>query len=132
MAAECTRRVLFRHELGKLEGVTKKLFESRDIPLDDKYSRWMKKIESAARMSIGKSTVKIKKEEIFSQQVKDLRKQKREIKKRLKNKENDHPNLMKSYREIQEKIRKRILYEKTERRNRQLKKMTEDKTRIIF
>ena len=124
---ECWNK--FRHELNKLEYDTKSLFENKDLSLDDKYSRWIKKIDNTARISIGKSTIKNRKEEVFSQEVKDMRKEKREIKKRLKNKET---HMVTSYGEMQEKIRNQILLERTERTNRQLKKMTEDKTRIIF
>ena len=73
----------------------------------------MKKIEGAARASIGKTTIKSSRIEKFSLEVKQLRKEKREIKKRLKRNGNNQPQTLTEYMHIQEKIKKLILHERT-------------------
>ena len=100
--------------------------------MDKQYATWLKSIECAARKSIGKTTIKPVKGENFSNMVKSLRSEKRKIKKRLKENDGDPEQLTKSYKEVQEKIRNQILIERTEKTNKQLNKMTEDKSRVIF
>ena len=75
----------FRHKLNRLENTSKKLFSPGELSIDDKYNKWMKKMS----MSIGKSTIRQSKNESFSNGVKEMRKEKRQIKKRLKNCEGD-------------------------------------------
>ena len=64
----------------KLEAEMHEQFTSQSYTLDEKYRKWIKKIESAARISIGKTTVKNSNSEKFSAEVKQLRKEKRQIK----------------------------------------------------
>ena len=92
----------------------------------------MKKIEGAAWASISKITSKSKKVEKFSVKVKQLRRHKREIKKRLKRNMGDQSQTLSEYKLLQNKIKKQILQERTEKENEQLKKMTADKTRVLF
>ena len=60
------------------------LFTRNDISMDDKYETLLKKIDNAARASIGKTTIKMRSIERFSQEVKDMRKEKRILTKKLK------------------------------------------------
>ena len=92
----------------------------------------MKKIEGAAWASISKITSKSKKVEKFSVKVKQLRRHKREIKKRLKRNMGDQSQTLSEYKLLQNEIKKQILQERTEKENEQLKKMTADKTRVLF
>ena len=75
----------FRHELVKLEQEIKHLFSSNEnVTFEEKYKRWLKKVERAAWISIGKTTTKPRKIEKFSLEVQTLRNEKRELKKQFK------------------------------------------------
>ena len=52
-----TSWVKFRHELRRQEPEIKTLFQNLDVPFETMYSRWIKKMDAAARMSIGKTTL---------------------------------------------------------------------------
>ena len=56
--------------------------------------------EKVARLTIGKTTMKNKGKEVFSDIVKEMRKQKRAIKKKLKDGTYDKTRILNEYREI--------------------------------
>ena len=92
-----------------------------------------KKIEGAARMSIGKTTVRMKrKKKQVSEELKEMRREKRTLKKTLIRSETEQPLILEQYKNIQERIRNQILIEKTKKTNLQLNKMTQDKSRVLF
>ena len=122
----------FRHELSKLENEMKNLFTTSNITLDEKYKKWLKKIEIAARISIGKTTVKPRKSEQFSEEINQLRTQKRQIEKEIKKPDIDKTAAITKFKEIQETIRTKILEERTEKMNHRLKKITADKSKVSF
>ena len=64
--------------------------------------------------------------------MKQLRKEKRKIKKRLKINNGNQPQILNENKLIQERIKGQILLERTKKANEQLKKMTDDKTRVLF
>ena len=68
----------------------------------------------------------------MSEELKEIRKEKRHIKKALKRSETDQPLLLQRYKIIQEKIRNQVLTEKTKKTNTQLNKMIQDKSRVNF
>ena len=68
-------------------------------------------------MSIGKTTVRNNKVEKFSSEVKQLRKEKKEIKERLKGNENNQTQTLKEYMHVQEEIKKLILHERSKKAN---------------
>ena len=76
------------------------------------------------------ATLKDKKSDTFSNVIRNLRREKRMIKNE-RNQNGNQTNITK-YKTIQERLRNQILIEKTEKTNSRLKKMTQDKTRIIF
>ena len=117
----------FRHELSKLEPETSNIFNSHNLTIDQKYQKWLKNIKSKAWMSIGKTTIKDKQKEKFSEEVDQLRGKKKELKKALKR--GDNPD---EYKRIQKELRHQILLERSTKINNQFKKMTQDKSRIFF
>ena len=122
----------FQREIGKLENKSRQIFNSPESTIDQKYAMWLKNIDSAARMSIGKTTVKAKRKEQVPDSLKEMRREKRHLKNILKRSETDQPAILEQYKSIQEKIRNQILIEKTKKTNAQLSKMTQDKSRILF
>ena len=121
-----------RIELAKHEEKLTKLLENPNWSMDEKYTKWYRLFEKAARSTIGKTTVKSKGKEQFSERVKELRKQKRVVKKCLKNDDIDKSQVLTQYGEIQTSLRNQILKERTEKTNQQWKKMTEDKSKVVF
>ena len=122
----------FRQELGKLQTSTHQIFSSTDKSIDKKYSKWLKNIESAAWMSIGKTTIRNRKKEQFSENIKQLRREKGEKKNELKRNPDKNLAIIKELIEIQNKIKNQILTERTQKTNDQLKRMTQDKSRVFF
>ena len=122
----------FRRELKRLEPQTHNSIESEHHSIDQKYSRWLKGIENAARISIGKTTTKNRKCDKFSTEIQNLRKEKRLVKKRLDHNNDDQQETLNKYKKIQENLKNQILLERTRKTNLRLKKMTQDKTKIIF
>ena len=121
-----------RHEIKKLGTKTERNCQSTSATLDQKYAKWLKGLETAARISIGKTTIKQKTKETFSEEIKDLRDKKKEIKQRL-NSGNGKDNATKSeYKAIQEKIRNQILLERTKKTNEMFEKMTQDKSSVVL
>ena len=122
----------FRRELRRQVPEIKELFQDPSVPFETMYSRWIKKMDATARMSIGKTTLKPKRGENFSIEVKKLRECKKVIKGRLKQPSTNKDPIFDEYRKIQEKLRNKILEERTNRMNSQLKKMTQDKSKVLF
>ena len=106
-----------RNELGKIEEQVTKLLENPNWSIDEKYTKWYRLFEKAVRSTIGKTTIKNKGKEQFSDQVKVMRKQKRMIKKCLKDDNIDKTQVLSQYGEIQTILRNQILKERTEKTN---------------
>ena len=96
----------FKRELYKQKDFARRTFAETEVPMDTRYKRWLKKIEAAAMKSIGKTTFKEGGNELFSDEVKDLRSEKRIVKKALKqNRTHERQNMIGQYRKLQEAIR---------------------------
>ena len=127
-----TNWVKFRHELCRLEPEIKAIFQNHEIPVETMYSRWIKKMDAVARISIGKTTLKANKCEKFSVEIDELRRCKREIKGKLKSPNTDKDMMFNEFRSIQESLKTKILEERINRMNFRLRKMTKDKSKVIF
>ena len=64
--------IKFRRELDRFGNEVQDILDSESDTLAQKYKKWMKGIETAARISFGKTTVKLNSNEKFSQKVKDM------------------------------------------------------------
>ena len=123
---------MYDWEISKLHPQMELLFTRNDIDMDTKYGTLLKKIDNAARVSIGKSTIKMRTTERFSQDVKDMRKEKRNLSKKLKRKEIQWPEAQVHYKDLQERLQQKILSERCEKANHKLKKITGDNSRALF
>ena len=117
--------------MGKLKGQVTEIFMNEELTFEMKYSRWYKKIDAAARMSIGKTTIKNKKRAHNSEEIKLLRIEKRQLKKSLAC-TNDKVTAMSEYKKVQEKLRIMILEERAKEINEKLENLIKDKTKIQF
>ena len=127
-----TNWVKFRHELRRQEPEIKALFQDPAIPVETMYSRWMKKMDTTARISIGKTTIKVNKCEKFSMEIHELRRRKKEIKGKLKIPGADKDLIFNEFRSIQEKLKTKILEERTDKMNFRQKKMTQNNSEVLF
>ena len=104
----------------------------QDKPIDDCYHTWLKMIEGVAWKEIGKTTLKTRETEQFSELVERMRKEKREIRASLKEGCIDRENMIKSFKELQEKLKQQILKERAEKISAKMTKLAQDKTRNSF
>ena len=81
---------------------------------------------------IGKTTIKMRTTEHFSEEVQHMRKEKRAIRDSLKKGYTGRENMIKLFKELQEKLNKQILKERTEKINTKMSILAQDKTRNCF
>ena len=122
----------FDHEIKKLEHKSMLIFDSESDDIDRQYGKLTKAIETAARISLGKTTLKNKKNEIITEEIKTLRTQKRQLKNLIKEEKNDRQELVSQYKEVQRRLRDEILAERTKRTNLKLERIVKDKSRKNF
>ena len=122
----------FNHELLKLEEATIESFSRVTDSIDLPYCRLMKSIDVAARISLGKTTIKVRTEKYDTDEIKILRAEKRSIKNELKMYRSDRAELIMQYKEKQCQIRDKILIEKTSMINMRFNRMLADKSKTSF
>ena len=122
----------FRYELQRGITEVKDIFKKDDISLETKYSKWVKKIESAARASIGKTTLKQNPKESFSKEVVEMRRKKRQLKNKIKVTTTDKEILIPQLKKVQGELSAKILLERTQKINDKLKYMLKDRSKVSF
>lgn len=122
----------YKENLKGLLNVTRNIISNPQINLSEKYNKWLKTIEKAAYSSIGKTTIKSK-TSIKSTELKQLRKERREMKKQFENTQGEGKIEMRnSYIMKQMEVRKQIEKEQRENIEKRLQKMTHDKSHQTF
>ena len=123
-----------KQELEKRCSTAKQIITDESLPLQDRYDKWCKQIDSAARESIGKTTFKEGHFGKVSKEMKDLRQMKRDLKKRIRDETDKEKRkfLILDHKKIQEATRKEIVREKTEQIKRKFEQMTHDTTDFTF
>ena len=122
----------FNRKLLKLEKATIENFSRVTDSIDSAYSKLMKGIDSAARIILGKTTVRNKSKNYNSDEIKNLRQNKRAIKNELKFAQDNRSELIAQCKEIQCQIRDRILFEKTQKINIRFTKMLADNSNTTY
>ena len=89
-------------------------------------------VEGVAWREIGKTTIKVRETEHFSEVVQQMRKEKRDIRRSLKDGCTDRRNMIKLFKELQEKLKMQILKERTEKINNKMSSLAQDNTRNSF
>ena len=121
-----------RWEMKNLKNESERIFSQSNIEFEKKYSKFLKMIEVAMRKTIGKTTIKTRRQH-FSDEVSELRRRKRELKKQIsKVTGNDRADKVDQYKGLVEELRNKVIEEKTESLNKKLKLMIKDKSRIIY
>ena len=115
----------FKCQLSALTGKAEEIMANKDISITDRYSAWEKLLYKAAISTIGKTTVKPKRIQNGSEEIKSLRKERRELKKAFeteKDKEKKKEKMEKYIRKQQE-VRECAVSEESERVSQQFEKM---------
>ena len=102
----------FSGELEKRNQKANKIITDSNIPIDDRYGKWFKEIDQAARNTIGKTTIKSGgSTEKTSNEIKELQNTKCAKKKEIRNPDNtlNKTNLISEYKDIQNNIHKQIV-----------------------
>ena len=83
LRASSTKWTAFKEELEKRKIKATGIITDPEKPIDARYKKWYDELETAARITIGKTTFKIGGKEKFSKEVNRLREEKKSIKKNI-------------------------------------------------
>ena len=125
---------LYANELDKRCYRATSIITNPHVPINIKYKKWFNEIEQAARVSIGKSTVKTGSKEKISNAVKNLQKQKREKKIEIRKQTDSETrnNMILQYKDIQECIHNQMVTEKTSYIENKFNQIAADRSRASF
>ena len=126
--APATQWTRFSEQLNQHYEKAKAIITNPSENINTKYKKWFMELESAARKTIGKTTIKEGKKQKPSVAVKHLNDQKKSIKVRIQQEKDaevkDH--LIKTYKEVQQKTREQIVFEKTNAIKEKLEKIANE------
>ena len=123
---------LFNENLTTLSTKMNDIF-SKNLPINETYNKWLKRVEDLARKDIGRTTIRTTvKSERFSDTVVNLRSTKREMKKTLKSACDGRAEKVKEFKEIQEQIRIQITNERALKIQKRLNRISQDQSRNAF
>ena len=125
---------MYTNELNKRYEKATTIITNPHMPIDLKYKKWSTEIEQAARVSIGKTTVKPSRKEQISSELKKLQSEKMEKKKeiRLQTDPITRDNMILQYKGIQDRIHSQRVTEKTLHIERKFNKIAADKSRASW
>ena len=124
----------FTDELALKQNITKDIIQCQELPFNERYKHWYKEIDSTARKTIGKSTVKVGAKQKFSKEVEELNQKKRLLKKEIVNQldKTMKNELIAKFRLIQSDIHEKMISEKTLDIEQRLKRVVSDSSRNSF
>ena len=124
----------FNTQLNKRLPSASKILENKNLSTNDKYKIWFREIDHAARDSIGKTTLKRKKQQKTSGILKDLRKEKKELQTLIQAENNKEKRslLINNYKDLQEKTKEQIAKERSSVISHKFKKIINDKSWRAF
>ena len=120
--------MLFREKLTNLIPRAQDIMSDESLEMTERYKRWEKLLYTALMQSIGKTTIKSNFRPKPSEEMKKLRKERRELKKiyEQENDKNLKPLRLHEYICKQNEVRERSVEEETERTEAQFEKMIKD------
>ena len=120
----------FEEELKKTYNGARDILENDSIEMEEKYNKWYKQIDKAARSTIGKTTYKEGYKEKPSSETKKLRIMKKDLKKSIQQEKDQEKKqlLINKYREVQEMAKEQISKEKSEMIRKRFERIKNDKT----
>ena len=122
--------IQFEEEIRKSCVDATKIIEDGSMTFEDKYKKWYRQIDVAARSTIGKTTYKEGYKVKPSMETKKLREIKKEMKKDIQTEKDKEKKklLIEKYKQVQETAKEQITKEKTDITKRKLEKIKNDKT----
>ena len=134
LRASCEKWAQFGDELLDKQSKAEQIITDPSKPFEERYRKWYNELDTAARNSIGKTTFKAGGKEKFSHEVKELQQRKKETKQEIKDSENEdeRKNLLKKYKEVQEKVTAQIDKERHEIIKSKFERIASDKSRNSF
>ena len=124
----------FNVQLKKRLPTATNILQNNDIPTNEKYTKWFREIDQAARDSIGKTTLKLKKQQKTTKLQKDLRNKKKKLRNQIQaEKDKDQRALLiNNYKNLQERTKEQIANERSSAISHKFQKIIKDKTWRTF
>ena len=124
----------FTREIDKRYEKSKAIIINPSSNIDTKYKKWFHELENAARVTIGKTTLKEGHKEKPSNVVKQFNQEKKHLKIKIQAESDTKTKegLITEYKEIQEKTRQQIVTEKTQKIKERFEKIVSEPSRHTF
>ena len=125
---------LFSEELKKRQNKATDAISCQARSIDENYKKWYRELDNAARMSIGKTTLKPNKKVHDSIQSKELRQTKKQLRYDIQGESNPEKKnmLIQTYKEVQEKARDVIVKERSDLIMKRFNDIMKDRTGKAF
>ena len=125
---------MYREELANRYDRAAGIITDKNLTIEQRYTRWFKEIDDAARNSIGKTTFKAGKGKKPTKEMKELRQSKRKLRKDIKKEEMKERKalLIQNHQTLQETSRQLMIKEKIEEIQVKLDRIIRDKTGKTF
>ena len=125
---------MYGNELEKRCKKATSIITNSHTTINQRYKKWTNEMDQAARVSIGKTTVKSGGKERISTEVKILQNEKREKKKEIRTQTEPEirNNLISQYKEIQNRIHSQMVTEKTLHIEEKFNRIAADNSRTSF
>ena len=124
----------FDTQLKKRLPTATKILGNNELSTNEKYTMWFREIDQAARDSIGKTTLKCKKQRKKTNLHNDLQSQKKELRKQIQAEKDKEKRslLIINYKNLQEKTKEQMANEKSTEISHKFQKILKDKTWRTF
>ena len=123
----------FTSEVNKRYNKAKAIISDPSMSVDTKYKKWYNELENAARLTIGKTTVKDLRDKP-SPAIKQFNHQKKELKAEIHTQQDatEKKKMIAEYKELQERTKEQLVKEKSEKIKERFEKMVNEPSRHTF
>ena len=120
----------YRRELEERQPKIVAIMQNDNIDMEQKYAKMTKEIDTAARNTIGKTTVKTNAKMKQSEESKQINKSKRDLRRKIQNEKDKDikVDLIQSHKDLQERAKRLQIIDKTKEIEKKLEKVINDKT----
>ena len=124
----------FANELNRRYSKAKAIISDPNANMNNKYKKWFRELENAARTTIGKTTIKEGRNEKPSETIKLLNQQKKQLKADIQIEPDNETKemLISEYKKLQESTRAQMITEKTEKIKERFEKIASEPSRHTF
>ena len=124
----------FTNEINKRYNKAKTIISDPSSNIDTKYKKWYHELESAARLTIGKTTIKEGQKDKPTAVIKQFNQQKKELKAKIQGQPDDKAKkeMIKEYKELQQKTSEQLIIEKSEKIKERFEKIVNEPSKHTF